>query len=162
LSWVTYYDSFRVDVSCLILLRCWHVYVVVKSFRVYVYFALQVFDKMFEWVFHWLFNFLWCRFETMTNQFNVCVRFNGGNLQMFKVWYISITLKGLKDQLDEINQGLNPGDTRRMEYIWYERPTLDEGRITFSRLELKNDDELRSMFSIFWQHNMFPWIDIIM
>jgi len=68
-------------------------------------------------------------------------------------------LKGLKDQLDEINQGLNPGDTRRVEYIWYERQTLDDGRITFSRLELKNDD-VRSMFSIFWQHNMVSLIDI--
>jgi len=78
---------------------------------------------------------------------------------MFKVRYINVTLKGLKDQLDEINQGLNPGDTRRVEYIWYEHPTLDDGRITFSRLELKNEDEVMSMFSIFWQHNMFPSID---
>jgi len=50
---------------------------------------------------------------------------------MFKVRYINVTLKDLNDQLDEINQGLNSGDTRRVEYIWYERPTLDEGRITF-------------------------------
>ena len=74
-------------------------------------------------------------FETMTNSFSVCIRFNGGNPQMFKVRYINVTLKALKDQLDEINQGLNPGDTRRVEYIWYERPTLDDGRITFSRLD---------------------------
>ena len=77
---------------------------------------------------------LWCRFETMVDYFKVCIRFNGGNPQMFKVRYINITLKGLKDQLDEINQGLNPGDTRRVEYIWYECPTLDDGRITFNRL----------------------------
>jgi hypothetical protein len=77
---------------------------------------------------------------------------------MFKIRYINVTLKGLKDQLDEINQGLNPGDTGRVEYVWYERPTLDDDRITFSRLEIKNNDDVRSMFSIFWQHNMFPWI----
>jgi len=65
-------------------------------------------------------------------------------------------LKGLKDQLDEIN----PGDTRRVEYIWFERPMLDNRRITFSRLELKNDDDVRSMFSSFWQHNMFSLIDM--
>jgi hypothetical protein len=47
-----------------------------------------------------------------------------------------------------------------VEYICYERPTLNEGRISFSRIELTNDDEMRSMFSIFWQHNMFPWIDM--
>ena len=72
----------------------------------------------------------------MTDLFSVCI-FNGGNPQMFKVRYSNVTLKGLKDQLDEINQGLTPGDTSRVKYIWYEHPTLDEGRITFSRLELK-------------------------
>jgi len=80
--------------------------------------------------------------------------------QMFKVQYTNVTLKGLKDQLDEINQGLNPEDTRRVKYIWYERPTLDDGRITFSRLELKNDDDVRSIFLIFWQHNMVVVIDM--
>jgi len=108
---------------------------------------------MFEWVFHWLFNFLWCRFETMTDLFTVCVRFNGGNPQMFKVWYINVTL-------DEINQRLNPGDTKSVKYIWYEPPMLDDGRITFSRLELKNDDDVRSMFSIFWQYIMVSLIDM--
>jgi len=68
-------------------------------------------------------------FETMTDLFSVSICFNRGNLQMFKVRYINVTLKGLKDQLDEINQGLNPRDTRRVKYILYERPTLDDGRI---------------------------------
>ena len=47
-----------------------------------------------------------------------------------------------------------------MKYIWYERSTLDDGRITFSQLELKNDDDVRSIFSIFWQHIMVPLIDM--
>jgi len=115
---------------------------------------------MFECVFHWLLNFLWCRYEIMTNLFSVWIRFNDGNLQLFKVRYINVTLKGLKDQLNEINQGLNPENTRMVEYVWYKRPTLDEWRISFSRLELTNDDDVRSMFSIFWQHNMFSWIDM--
>ena len=85
----------------------------------------------------------------MTDLFGVCIRFNFGNPQMFKVRYINVTLKGLKDQPEEINQELNLGDTRRVKYIWYERPTLDDGRITFSRLELTNDDGVRNMFSIF-------------
>jgi len=96
----------------------------------------------------------------VTDLFSVCIRFKTGNPHMFKVRYINVMLKGLKDQLDEINHGLNPEDTRRVKYIWYERPTLDDGRITLSRLELKNDDNVMSMFSIFWQHNMFPWIDM--
>jgi len=44
----------------------------------------------------------------MTDLFSVGIRFNGGNSQMFKVRYINVTLKGLKDQRDEINQGFNP------------------------------------------------------
>ncbi|AES99731.2 hypothetical protein MtrunA17_Chr5g0438261 [Medicago truncatula] len=96
----------------------------------------------------------------MIDLFSVSIHFNGRNPQMFKLQYINITLKCLKDQLDEINQGLNPGDTRRVEYIWYERPTLDDRRITLSRLELKNVDDVRSMFSIFWHHIMFPLINV--
>ena len=96
----------------------------------------------------------------MPDLFNICIRFNGGNPQLFKVRYTDVTLKGLKDQLNEINQGLNPEDTRRVKYVWYKRLTLDEGRISFSRLELMNNDDARNMFSIFLQHNMFPWIDM--
>jgi len=96
----------------------------------------------------------------MANLLSVCILFNGGNPQLFKVRYNNLTLKGLKDQLYEINQGLNPGDTRRVEYVWYESPTFDKGRITFSRPELTNNDYVRSMFSIFCQHIMFPWIDM--
>ncbi|KEH41062.1 40S ribosomal S10-like protein [Medicago truncatula] len=96
----------------------------------------------------------------MTDLFSVCIRFNGGNPQWFTVRYINFTLKGVKDQLNEINQGLNPGDTRSVEYVWYEHPTFDEGRITFSQPELTNNDDVRNMFLIFCQHNMFPWIDV--
>ncbi|KEH17274.1 40S ribosomal S10-like protein, putative [Medicago truncatula] len=97
----------------------------------------------------------------MTDLFSFCIRFNRGNPQLFKVWYINVMLKALKDQLNEINQGLNPGDTWNVEYVWYERPTFDEGRITFSWPELTNDDDVRSMFSNFYQHIMFPWIDML-
>ena len=96
----------------------------------------------------------------MANLFSICIRFNGENPQLFKVRYINVTLKGLKDQLNGINQGLNPGDTKRVENIWYELPTLDEGIIWFSWLELTNDDGVMSMFSIFCQHNVFAWIDM--
>jgi len=66
-------------------------------------------------------------------------------------------LKGLKDELDEFNQGVNPGDTRRVEYVRYKRPTLDEGRVSFTWVELKNEENVTSMF---WKHNMFQWIDM--
>ena len=44
-----------------------------------------------------------------------------------------------------------------MEYVRYKRPTLDEGRVSFTWVELKNDENVASMF---WEHIMFQWIDM--
>ncbi|AES64062.2 40S ribosomal S10-like protein, putative [Medicago truncatula] len=81
----------------------------------------------------------------MDNLFNTQVYFNGGNPNLFKV-RDDVTLKELKDQLDEINQRLNPEDTRRVEYV--------------CQLELTNDIDVRSMFSIFGQDIIFPTIEM--
>ena len=56
-----------------------------------------------------------------------------------------------------VNQGVNPRDTRRVELVRYKRQTLDEGRVSFTWVELKNDENVKSMF---WQYNMFQWIDM--
>jgi len=88
----------------------------------------------------------------MANMFDVQAQFNGGKPQRLKVRYLGVTLRGFKDQLNEFNQGVNPGDTRMVEYVWCKRPTLDDGRISFSCVELTNDNNVRSMF---WEHNMF-------
>jgi len=93
----------------------------------------------------------------MVDMFDVHAQFNGGEPKRLKVRCLGVTLRGLKDQLNEFNQGVNPGDTRRVEYVRYKRPTLDEGRISFSWVELTNNDNMRSMF---WEHNMFQWIDM--
>jgi hypothetical protein len=104
-----------------------------------------------------VFNFLLCRFEAMADMFDVHAQFNGEEPQRLKVWCLGVTLKGLKDQLNEFNQGVNPTDTRTVKYVWYKRPTLDEGRISFSWVELTNDENVKKMF---WEQNMFQWIDI--
>jgi len=70
---------------------------------------------------------------------------------------LDVTLRGLKDQMNEFNQGVNPRDTRRVEYVWYKRPTLKEGRISFTWVELTNDENVKSMF---WEHSMSQWIDM--
>jgi len=57
----------------------------------------------------------------MDNLLSAQVFFNSGNPYLFKV-RDDVMLKDLKDQLNEINQGLNPGDTRRVEDVQYERP----------------------------------------
>ena len=93
----------------------------------------------------------------MVGWIDVQTQFNGGEPQRLKVRCLGVTLRGLKDQLNEFNQGVNLGDTRRVEYVWYKRPTLDEGRISFSWVKLTNDENVMSMF---WEHNMSQWIDI--
>ena len=86
-----------------------------------------------------VFNFLLCRFETMAGWIDVHAQFNGGEPQRLKVRCLGITLRGLNDQLNEFNQGVNPIDTRRVEYVRYKRPTLDEGRVSFTWVESTED-----------------------
>jgi len=99
-----------------------------------------------------VFNFLLCRFEAMADMFDVQAQFNGGEPQRLKVRYLGVTLRGLNDRLNEFN----PGDTRRVKYVRYKRPTFDDRRISFSWVELRNDD----VTSMFWEHNMLSWIDM--
>jgi len=93
----------------------------------------------------------------MAGWIDVHAQFNGGEPQRLKVRCLGVTLRGLKDELNEFNQGVNLGDIRRVEYVRYKRPTLDEGRVSFSWVELTNDKNVTSMF---WEHNMFQWIDM--
>ena len=93
----------------------------------------------------------------MDEWIDVHVEFNDGEPQRLKVQCLGVTLRGLKDELNEFNQGVNSGDTRRVEYVRYKRPTLDKGRISFSWVELTNGENVTSMF---WEHNMFHWIDM--
>ncbi|AES60618.1 40S ribosomal S10-like protein, putative [Medicago truncatula] len=91
----------------------------------------------------------------MDNLFKAQVRFNGGNPNLFKV-RVDVTLKDLKDQLNEINQGLNPGNTRRVEDLQYARPDY----LQSEKLMLKNDDYVRNMFSRYYKEHMFPRIEM--
>ena len=93
----------------------------------------------------------------MAGWIDIHAQFNGREPQRLKVQCLGVTLRGLKDQLSEFNQGINPRDTGRVEYVRYKRPTLDEGRISFTWMELTNDENVKNMF---WEHNMFQWIDM--
>jgi len=93
----------------------------------------------------------------MAGWIDVHVQFNGGEPQRLKVRCLGVTLRGLKDELNEFYQGVNPRDTRRVEYVRYKRPMLDEGRVSFSLVELTNDKNVMSMD---WEHIMFQWIDM--
>jgi len=91
----------------------------------------------------------------MDNLFSAQVRFNGGNPNLFKV-RVDVTLKDLKDQLNEINQGMYPGNTRRVEDLQY----ACSGYLHTEKIMLTDDDYVKSMFSIYRQHRMFPRIEM--
>ena len=93
----------------------------------------------------------------MAGWIDVHAQFNGGEPQRLKVRCLDVTLRGLKDQLNEFYQGVNPRDTRRVQNILYKRPKLDEGSVSFTWVELKNDENVTSMF---WEHTKFQWIDM--
>ena len=82
----------------------------------------------------------------MVGWIDVHAEFNGGEPHRLKVRCLGVTLRGLKDQLNEFNQGVNPRYTRRVEYVRYKRPTFDEGRVSFTWVELTNDKNVKSMF----------------
>ena len=83
--------------------------------------------------------------------FSAQVCFKGVNPYLFKD-RDDVTLKDLMDQLNEINQGLNPRDTRRVEDVQYGRP----GILQSDNIMLTIYECVRSMFSVFRQHHMFP------
>ena len=89
----------------------------------------------------------------MAGWIDVHAQFNGGEPQRLKVRCLGVTLRDLKDQLNEFN----PRHTRRVKYVWYKRPMLDEGRVSFTWVELTNDENVKNMF---WERNMFQWIDL--
>jgi len=64
----------------------------------------------------------------------------------------NVTLFGLKSQLNQINLELNYRDTQRVDGVEYQRPLTDSaGGVRFTRMKLMNDDNVRTMFSIFGQ-----------
>ena len=65
-----------------------------------------------------------------------------------------VTLSGLKDELDQINRQLNHRDTRRVVGVEYRCPLSDSaGSLRFSRMKLTNNDDVRTMFSVYAQHS---------
>jgi len=67
---------------------------------------------------------------------------------------IDVTLSGSKDELDQINRQLNHRDTRRVIGVDYRSPLSDSaGSLRFSRMKVINNDDVRTMFSVFAQHS---------
>jgi hypothetical protein len=63
---------------------------------------------------------------------------------------VDVMLLDLKDQHDQINNRFNHKDTRRMYSVEYRHPSTDsDGSVRFDQMKLHNDDDVRTMFSIF-------------
>jgi len=82
------------------------------------------------------------------------VYYNGGKSpHLFRICN-DVTLSGLKDELNQINRQLNHRDTRRVVGVEYRFPLSDlAGSLRFSQMKLMNDDDVRTMFSVFAQHS---------
>jgi len=67
----------------------------------------------------------------------------------------NVIFSGLKDQLDQINFQLHHKHTRMMEGVEYRHPSISLiGRVKFNQMKLDNDDDVRTMISIFCQYNI--------
>ena len=66
-----------------------------------------------------------------------------------------VTLAGLKSQLNQINLELNYRDTQRVNNVEYRRSSTDSGgSVQFIQMKLSSDDDdVRTMFSIFCQYS---------
>ncbi|KAK2443186.1 hypothetical protein QL285_014310 [Trifolium repens] len=73
---------------------------------------------------------------------------------MFRI-DVDSTLSDLKQQLDEINRCCNNrNDDRNVTIINYRKPSVrSDGSVMFSKMQLKNDDDVRTMFSIYSQYS---------
>lgn len=65
-----------------------------------------------------------------------------------------MSLSGLKDYLDQINGHLNHINTRRVDIIKYRRLSVDSnGSVQFTQMKLRNNNDVRTMFSISGQYS---------
>ena len=89
------------------------------------------------------------------------VYYNGGTPpHLFRICE-DVTLSGLKDELDQINRQLNRRDARRVVGVEYRFPLSNSARsLRFSRMKLTNDGDVRTMFSVFGQHNTRGLIEL--
>jgi len=89
------------------------------------------------------------------------VYYNGGTPpHLFRIRN-DVTLSELKDELDQINRQLNHRHTRRVVGVEYRCPLFDSAEtLCFSRMKRTNDDDVRTMFSVFDQHNTRGLIEL--
>jgi len=90
------------------------------------------------------------------------VYYNGGKSPYLFRNRTDITLYGLNDHLDQTNRQLNHRDTRRVNDIEYRCPSTDSTEtLRYSWMKLMNNDDVRTMFSIFGRYNTKGPIELV-
>jgi hypothetical protein len=82
------------------------------------------------------------------------VYFEVGTPNMFRIG-VDSTLSDIKEQLDEINRCcINRNDDRNVTSVEYRKPSItSDGSVTFTKMQLTNNDDVRNMFSIYSRHS---------
>jgi hypothetical protein len=90
--------------------------------------------------------------EFQLNKHPAAVYYNTGKPNLFRI-YIDVTLGDLKHKLTQLNCRLHSRDERRVTDIEYRRLSVcSEETVLFTNMKLKNDGNVRTMFSIFAQY----------
>jgi hypothetical protein len=89
------------------------------------------------------------------------IYYNGGKAtHLFRI-RIDVTLSGLKGQLDQINRKLNYRDILTVYGVEYRCPSTDSTEsVRFIQMKLMNNDDVRTMFSIFGQYSTRGTIEL--
>jgi hypothetical protein len=77
------------------------------------------------------------------------VYYNNGTPNLVRI-HDDVTLSDLKRQLSSLHQF---GEQRSVTEIVYRRPSIcADGTVLFTKMELRTDDDVRTMFSIFTRY----------
>ncbi|MCH92165.1 hypothetical protein A2U01_0013100 [Trifolium medium] len=82
------------------------------------------------------------------------VYYNNGKPILFRI-NDDETFEGLKQQLNQLNRTVNNrNDNRTVSSLMYRKPSIgSDGRVTFTSMELQNNEDVQTMFSIFEQYS---------
>ncbi|XP_045796116.1 uncharacterized protein LOC123890528 [Trifolium pratense] len=99
--------------------------------------------------------------EYQPNTRLAAVYFNGGNTNLFRI-HEQVSLSDLKQQLTQINRRLNFRDPRTVTDVEYRRPSRisNNGTMLFTHVKLHNNDDVRTMFSVFSEYRSYVPIEL--
>jgi hypothetical protein len=84
-----------------------------------------------------------------TNTHLPAVYYNREESNLFRI-HVDVTLGDLNHQLTQLNSRFHFQDQRRVTEVEYRRPSVcSDETVLFTNMKLQNNDDVRTMFSIF-------------